>query len=317
MGVLALLAGLLVVIGCGGGEESGEAGGGQEGPVVGFTTITLTDPFFVRLNNGMKEAAQRRGVDLIINNPNGDPTAQANAIENFTQQQVDVIIVDPIDPNGVLPSMRAAKEAGIPVMAVDEVLEDVDFIDASVGHDNREVGKRLGEELVEEQRRTGEDYRVGIVQTFDAPIENTRVAGFQEAVSGNPNIEVVGRTDAKFNVERAATGAENLITSDPKLNWFYTTGGNYGIGVWSAIQSQGKQGDVRFLGWDMTEQLVAPMKNGTYLMAAQQDAKGIGETAIDVAVRLSEGEEVPRFNFAEVDYVTKENVDQVASRLGE
>lgn len=305
----ALLGSVAVATGCGGG-----GGGGGKKVTVGFTTITLGDQFFVRLNNGAKKAAKGDNADVILNNPNGDPAAQATAIENFTEQQVGAIIVDPIDPNGVLPALRAAKRAKIPVVAVDEVLAGVNLIDSSAGDDNRGVGRKLGERLVAEQKRTGQPIRVGIVQTFDSPIENTRVQGFRDAIKADPQITISGRADAKFDVQKAANGAEDLITSDPKINWFYTTGGNYGIGVVSAIKSQRKTGKVRLIGWDLSKQLIQAMRQGTYLMAAEQNADGIGSAAVGAAIKLARGEKVKRFNYVPVDYVTKANVGRFESR---
>lgn len=306
---VGVVAASILLTACGGGDSS--SSDGKEELTIGFTTITLDDRFFVRLNEGAEKAAKEEGVEIILQNPNGDPTKQANQIENFVQQGVDAIIVDPIDPNAVVPSLERARDADIPVVAVDEVLEGDDLIDASAGHDNREVGRKLGEALVAQIEADDSEARVGIIQTFDAPIENTRVEGFREAVEDNPNIEVVGRVDAQFDLERANVGAENLITSDPDLNWFYTTGGNNGIGALSAIRSQGKDDDIRMVGWDLSEQLIAAIKDGIYIEAAEQDADAMGSAAVDAAVKLARGEDVPRLNTVPVTYVTKENVDKV------
>lgn len=281
---------------------------------VAFTTIVLTDQFFVRLNNGMSAEAKRRGVKLILNNPNGDPVAQSNAIDGFIQRKADVVIVDPIDPNAIQPALKKLKSAKIPAVSVDEVLAGNPLIAARAGDDNFAVGRQLGLALAAYAKAHGGKAEVGIVQTVDSPIENTRVAGFQSAIKGNKNVRVVGRCDAKFAVDKAATCAENLITGNPGLNYFYTTGGNYGIGVISAIRSQGKKGKVKLFGWDLSKQLIQAMNEGTYLKAAEQDANGIGKAAITAAVDLANGKKGNKNYYVPVTYVTKANVNKFVGR---
>lgn len=319
LSVLALSAATgLIATGCGSDDDGGESAkpadtGAAKAPVkkdikIAFTTITLADHSFVRLDRAAKAEAERQGVEIVLQNPNGDPVAQANAVETFTQQGVDAIIFDAIDPNGIQPALRAAQAQGIPVIAVDEVLAKVDFIDSSAGIDNFAVGRQLGEELA---KQVGdEEARVGIVQTIDAPIENSRVEGFKAAIKGHPNIKIVGRADAKFNLDRAANGAENLITKDPKLNWFYSTGGIYGEGIVSAIGSQNKRGEIKMIGWDITKALVEPIRDGTYVMAAQQDFEAMGKAAVDAAVKLAEKKSAPRFNTVPAHPVTKDNLEK-------
>jgi hypothetical protein len=117
----------------------------DDGITAGFSTIILADQFFVRLQKGMDDAAARLGVTMIHNNPDGDPTAQFKAVENFITQGVDVVIVDAIDPNGIQPALRAAQEAGIPVIAVDEVLDGVEVVTAGVGLSNSRSARRWRE----------------------------------------------------------------------------------------------------------------------------------------------------------------------------
>ena len=72
---------------------------------VALSTITLADRFFVRLNDGMEKRANETGVSLILHNPDGEPTSQYSAVENFITQGADVIIVDPMEPNGIMPAL--------------------------------------------------------------------------------------------------------------------------------------------------------------------------------------------------------------------
>ena len=323
--ILALIAAFMVsmlFIGTSCKKEAAPAEEAVEAPeeiTVAFSTITLADRFFVRLNDGMEKRANETGVSLILHNPDGDPMSQYSAVENFITQGADVIIVDPMEPNGIMPALQKAKEANIPVMAVDEVMRGVDLIDASVGDDNQVVSKKLGEELLAYMDAHGiEKAYIGVIHTIDSPIEITRYEGFKEVVDANPDrMEIVGRYDAKFSIEEASKGAENLISANPNLNFFYGAGGNYMIGALVGIRSQGVEDRVKMIGWDLSAQLIEAIDQGIYIMAAEQDAASMGREAIDAAIKLAKGEEVERYIYVPVTYVTSDNVDQFRSEYQE
>ncbi len=259
---------------------------------VGFSTITLTDRFFVRLQNGMDEGAKKNDVEMIYNNPDGNPTAQVSAIENFITQKVDVIIVDALDPNGVQPVLKQAQDAGIPVIAVDEVLDGFPNVTAGVGLDNFQLGYDIAGRMLKygEENNMGKLY-IGDVHTLDAPIENTRSKGFASFVAEHPDkMEIVGTVDAKFSSDAAATGSENLMTANPNLNFFYCSGGLYLVGSLAAVRSQGAADRVKLAGLDFMAQLVTAFEQGIYVVAAETNPELMGEKAIDVATMLAKGE---------------------------
>lgn len=286
---------------------------------VGFSTIVLADRFFVRLQNGMDEAADNLGVTMIHHNPDGSPTEQFDAIENFITQGVDVVIVDAIDPNGIQPALRAARDAGIPVIAVDEVLDGVDTVTAGVGLSNFEVGKEVAERLL----AYGEENDmlplvIGDIHTIDAPIENARSAGFKSVVDANPDkMRIVGSVDAKFSADLASTGAENLMTANPDLNVFYGSGGIYLEGALAAIRSQGATDRVKMVGLDFTPQILPAFEDGIYVVVAETNPELMGQKAVEVAAKLAKGEEVPRDVGIPVDFRTIDDLEEIKARFSE
>jgi ribose transport system substrate-binding protein len=290
----------------------------DEGITVGFSTIILADQFFVRLQKGMDDAAARLGVTMIHNNPDGDPTAQFKAVENFITQGVDVVIVDAIDPNGIQPALRAAQDAGIPVIAVDEVLDGVEVVTAGVGLSNFEVGKEIGERLLAygEANNMG-PLVIGDIHTLDAPIENARFAGFRSVVEANPDkMRIAGSVDAKFSADLASTGAENLMTANHDLNVFFGSGGIYLEGALAAIRSQGAADRVKLVGLDFTPLLVPAFEEGIYVVVAESNPELMGEKAIEVAAKLAKGEEVERNTGVVVDFRTIDDLAAIKARFG-
>lgn len=286
---------------------------------IGFSTITLADRFFVRLQDGMDTAAARHGATMIYNNPDGNPAAQVTAIENFITQQVDAIIVDAIDPNGIQPVLRQARDAGIPVVAVDEVLDGFENITAGVGLDNHQLGVDIGARMLAYADENGiEKLFIGDIHTLDAPIENTRSKGLAAFVAQHPDrMEIVGTVDAKFSSDAAATGGENLLSANPQLNMFFGSGGGYLIGALAAVRSQGATDRVKLVGLDFMPQLIEALEQGIYVVAAETNPEMMGEGAVDVAVKLAKGEAVERNTGIPVEFRSVADLDELKAKFSE
>ena len=120
----------------------------QDKPTFALVQINQQALFFTQMNEGATQAAEKAGANLVIFNANNDPTAQNNAIETYIQQKVNGIIVVAIDTNGIMPAVKAADAAGIPVVAVDAVLPADGPQKAQIGVDNEGAGKSIGEHFV-------------------------------------------------------------------------------------------------------------------------------------------------------------------------
>src|SRR5215212_11286856 len=100
LGVLILAAlATVVAAGCqrGGGGEGG-------GPRVGLSISTLNNPFFVSMRSGAQQAAKDEGVKLLIADAQNDSATQQDDVQNFVTQQVDAILVNPVDSEAIVPS---------------------------------------------------------------------------------------------------------------------------------------------------------------------------------------------------------------------
>jgi ribose transport system substrate-binding protein len=285
------------------GEE--EVAGDPEGDVViGLVTINLQALFFNQVNEGAERAAEELGAELRIFNANNDPVQQNNAIENYVQDQVDAIIVLAIDTEGIVPAIEAADEAGIPVVAVDAIV-DSPAVATQVGTDNEGAGQQIGEFLVE---ASGGEGQIGIVGALNSTIQNVRQRGFENAVT-DVGMEIANVVDGRNVQEDALTAAENLITGNPDMEYAYATGEPALIGLVSAVESQGAQDRISVVGWDLAGPVVNGLEEGWILGIIQQDTFRFGEEGVRAAVSLARGEEVEGEIPIDTFVVTPENLD--------
>ncbi len=264
--------------------------------------------FFNQINEGAQAAADAAGAKLTIFNANNDPQAQNSAIETFIQEKVAGIAVVAIDVNGIMPAIQQAADAGIPVVAIDAVLPEDGPQLAQIGVDNAKTAEDFAAFVLAQS--AGAEVKLGNVAALNSFIQNIRKDAFVAGLTADPKVTVIGEVDGQ-NVQDIALGAaENLLTANPEMNAIYATGEPAMVAAVAATESQGRTGDVKVYGWDLTSGVIAGIDAGFVGGVVQQDPAGMGKAAIESLVKITAGEPVEKVVSVPATIVTKENVDQ-------
>lgn len=328
--VLALAIALLLVVGgCGSGSQQGQQGGQTEGGQGGqqggetqvvqgeeadlaLVTINLEALFFTQMVEGAEQAAQEANASLSVFNANDDPAAQNRAIDNYIQQGVDGLMVVAIDVEGIRPAVQRAEEAGIPVVAIDAIV-DSDAVDVQVGVDNREAARQLGEYFNNwASEQNIDSAQVGIVGALNSFIQIQRQEGYTQVIQDGGH-EVVQVVDGQNQQSEAQRAAENLFTANPNLDAAYATGEPALIGLVAGARSQGMTERVSLFGWDLSQQAISGIDEGFVVAVVQQHPEREGRRAVEALMKLINGEEVPNNISIPTTIVTDENVDEFRS----
>jgi ribose transport system substrate-binding protein len=153
--------------------------------------------------------------------------------------------------------------------------------------------------------------KIGIVGALNSFIQNQRLDGFKKAVTDSGlAITFLDTVDGQNVQETAMSASENLMTANPDMTTLYATGEPALLGAVSAVTSQGRTGDVKVFGWDLTKQVIQGIDDGWVVAVVQQDPAGEGKAAVEALVKLKKGEKVEPIINIPVTIVTKDNVDQ-------
>ncbi len=265
--------------------------------------------FFVQMNEGARAAAKKLGAELVIFDANSDAAAQTNAFDAYIQQKVQGIIVEAVDVNGIMPSVKAADAAGIPVVAVDSILPPGPQ-KAQVGVDNLLAGKMIGQFFMDQVKTTmGGKARLGIVGALNSFIQNQRQKGFQDIVATDPAITLVQVVDGHNTQDGAMGVSETLMTANPDMTAIYATGEPALLGAVAAVDSGGHKNSVKIVGWDLTAQAIKGIDEGFVLGVVQQDPAAMGAAAVMALDAVRRGQAIPTNIAVPVTIVTKANVD--------
>jgi ribose transport system substrate-binding protein len=267
-------------------------------PTIALVQINQQALFFTQMNEGAEKKAKELGAKLVIFNANNDPAAQNNAIETYIADKVDGMVVVAIDTNGIMPAVQAAAAAGIPVAAVDAILPAGPQI-AQVGVDNEAAGRAIGEHFL---KVTGGTAKLGVVGALNSTIQNV--------VKAAPGITMAGVVDGRNVQDNAMSAAESLMTANPDLTAIYATGEPALLGAVAAVESQGRQGDVKVVGWDLTASAINGIDAGYVVGVVQQDPAGMGAAAVEAAFKALTSKPAATETIAvPITIVTKENVE--------
>ncbi len=291
---LAALGALLALLAsCGGGGEGpGEPASGRK-ITVGVSLLTRTHPFYQDLEAGLRAAAARRGLDLVVQAGEFDVARQKDQIESFLVRGVTAIVVAPCDSKSIGTSIVAANRAGIPVFTTDiAVLAPEARIVSHIASDNVEGGRLAARALAEALGGKG---KIAILDHPEVESVIQRVSGFEEELASHPGVLLVAKLPGRGMKDAAFRAAEDLLQAHPDLDGIFGINDDSALGALAAVEKAGRSGRVAIVGFDATPEARRAILDGKILADVVQLPRRIGEETIDaVADHLAGKPVTPR-----------------------
>ena len=299
MTVGMMVCGAVAIDGEGESKETSSSESTGSGSV-GLAISTLNNPFFVKLSEGAQAAADEAGVKLITVDAGDDAAKQTSDVEDLISKNVSVLIVNPVDSDAIAPAVKDAVAKGLKVISVDRVVNGVD-VDCQIASDNvagAEMATEYLAELVGEGAKVAELQGVpGASATID------RGEGFHNVA--DEKLDVVLSQTANFNRAEGMTVMENILQSASDVKGVFAHNDEMALGALEAVSGK----DIQIVGFDATDDAVAAVKDGKMAATVAQQPDKMGETAVNTAISLINGEDVEKSIPVEVTLVTKENAE--------
>lgn len=284
------------------------------------TVSLFDDVWLTTLRQGMQSYAETlEDVKLNFEDAQGDVARQQNQVQNFIASKSDGILVAPLVDPGTGPVIsRAAHEAGIPVVFVNNAPANVDSLpenQAFVGSDDLEAGTLQTEAVCKMLGGKGKVLvMMGQLGTTGALL---RTQGIHDVIKREEcsGMEVIEEQTANYMRTPAIDLMTNWLTAGFEFDAVIANNDEMALGAIQALKANGVPMDsVVVAGVDATPDALASMKAGDLDISVFQDAKGQGRVAVDVMRKLSKGEAVERRHLVPFELVTKENLDQYLNR---
>jgi ribose transport system substrate-binding protein len=299
--ILAALATVLAM-GC---QRGGGGGGEGGGPRIGLSISTLNNPFFVTLRNGAQDAAKQEGAKLIIADAQNDAATQQDDVQNFVTQQVDAILINPVDSEAVVPAVQAANQANIPVIALDRGASG-GKIETLIASDNVEGGRIAARELIQ---LVGSGPVAQLEGIPGASPTRDRGQGFEEVINEQDAVQLVSSQTANFDRAEGLNVTENILQSNPGIKGIFAQNDEMALGAVRALGGRAGS-DVKIVGFDGIEDALKAIQDGKMNATVAQQPATIGSLGVENAMKVIDGESVDKNIPVPVKLVTKENVSQ-------
>ena len=299
---LALVIVLVAAPGCRPAAERGAASRAR--PLIGVTLLTQTHAFFKELEDGLREEAAARNLDLVVVACEMDPAKQAAQLEDFVAQRVSAILAAPCDSDAIGPNLAAAERAGIPVFTAD-IAARTGKVVAHVASDNVQGGRLAARTLA---GLLGGRGKILIIDHPTVASVQDRVRGFEEELKQYPEMAIVGRPSSDGQRARAMAIMEDMLQAHRDLKGVFGINDDSALGA-TAVLEAAQRKDVVVVGYDATPEAQAAIRRGGPLKAdVVQYPRKIGRTAIELIARHLAGEKVPPLVAVEVGVVNAETL---------
>ncbi|MCX0271856.1 substrate-binding domain-containing protein [Nocardia zapadnayensis] len=299
---LAVLAagavGATMLAACGAGDTSSDK------ITIGVSVYDMSS-FVTQGKEGIDAYAEARDVRVLWNSANLDVNVQASQIDQFINQKVDAILVNPVQAGSLGPQVAAAKAAGIPFVDVNASLKNSD-IDGSVQPDDVAAGAQEAQMMVD---RLGGKGNVVILQgPLGGSGEIDRGAGIDSVLAKYPGIKVLAKDTANWKRDEAVNKMKNWVSAfGDTIDGVISQNDDMGLGALQALTEAGRQ--VPIVGIDGIEDGLRAVKNGQFIGTSLQHGTVEMAVGLAVATKLAKGEAVDAKPIYRMPAITTTNVD--------
>lgn len=297
--LLTVLLAVTCLWGCGGDVGDSSGASSSEGTSEKLTICLLPKikgiAYFTSCAEGAQAAADELGnVELIYDGPtDGDPKKQAEMIEQWTVDGVDVICVAPNAPDVVANAMREAQDLGVHVLTW-----DADGVEnARSFFVNQATAQSIGQGMVD-----------AMVKDLGGPdVEGDVVIVSADATSANQNawIDVMKPALEKTklnlvtikypgeNASAALADSQDVIKKYPNLKGIFGISSVSFPGAAEAVEQMGKSGEILVTGLSTPNEMKRFVENGTVKSVILWNTIDLGYLTILAAESLAKGELKP------------------------
>ncbi len=290
--------------------------GDDRGLTVAFVPKALNSPFWAAMEDAANREAEQRDIHLVslAADRETDVERQYQIIENLIQQGVDAILLAPSGSKELVPAIRKANDAGIPVFLLDTRIDEAaaEAGDARVltyiGSDNFEGGAVAGRYLA---AKLGGEGAVAVIEGISGhETADQRRLGFLEGIAAFPGIRVVASQTANWERALAYNVAENLMQAHPELDAIFAANDEMALGALEAADAAHRLEGMSIVGFDAIPDALDNIRGGRLTGSVAQFPSEMGRLGVLHAVALlRDGQPPPDEILTRVELIDRENID--------
>lgn len=286
---------------------------------IGFSQVGAESDWRVANTNSMKETlSENNGFKLIFADAQQKQENQIKAVRDFISQEVDVIVIAPVTETGWETVLGEAKDAGIPVIIVDRMIDVTDnsLYTCWVGSDFYQEGVDAVKWLTEYMNGLGrgsEDLNVAVLQgTIGSSAEIGRTKGVRDELSKYSNYKIVLEQTGEFTQAKGQEVMESFLKSGEEIDVLIAQNDNMAFGAIDALKAVGKDPgeDVIIVSFDAVKAAFESMIAGDMNVSVECNPLH-GPRVAELAKAIMEGKTVEKIQYVEENVYPAETAAEI------
>ncbi|MBQ8663003.1 MAG: sugar ABC transporter substrate-binding protein [Eubacterium sp.] len=301
----------------GGNSAAGETGKTESDISVGIVVKTASNPHFKDIAYGAALAGKDLGVEVSVDNTNAESEieAQITKCENMISAGVDALILTANDSAGMTVAVESAYNNGVEFVTVDTLIDNVwgdkqyDYMPTYLGVDHTVMAYNMACQIFESM---GGEGNVVILRGVDAASSsNERTAGFKKAVDEYEGITLVAENTGEYDQAKGQQVMADILQKTKDIDVVLCCNDMMALGAIAACEENNVtvgEGGTLIAGIDGGLLALQAIESGKMCATAYDWSMLQGYYAVERAVALVKGEEVPVFTYTPDTIITAENV---------
>jgi ribose transport system substrate-binding protein len=270
---------------------------------------TLTNPFFIEMEKGARRAEKELGVELLVKTASQETSIeqQIQIVEELTRMKVDAIVIAPGDSVRLVQALKAAQEAGIQIVNIDNRLDPEAMKKHGLGQvpfvsvDNEKAAYESARFIAAQAKGpTKAAILEGIRSADNARL---RKEGAQRAFKENPQIQIVAMETANWTINEGYEVTRKILAAHPDIGLLFCANDMMALGALKYLQESNKTG-VKVASYDALDEARRAVQAGQLAVTVDQQAAEQGYRGVLMALRALKGEETPGTTLVETRLVT-------------
>jgi ribose transport system substrate-binding protein len=274
---------------------------------IGATYTSLSDPFYEVINDEIQLQIKSKGDILITRDPRGDQERQNQEIEDMLDMGIQLLILNPVDYEGVVPALKKAKERNVPVILIDSKVNDDRLITCMITSNNYGAGLLDARHLISQTKEAN----IALLFNSESFSSKDRLSGFTHTLvqSGNA-YTFLERRDCGGQLDRAMQAMNELIEKYPKIDAVMAVNDQAALGAMAALEEKGMLSSTLVYSIDGSPEAKTLIADGLMTATSAQSPFRVGKMAAEVVYEILEGRPFLTNIVVPVTQITAEDIQR-------
>lgn len=277
---------------------------------IGATYMTYNNTFYSVVNDEISKVVKEHGDQLITLDSAMSLKKQKEQIQYLMDQQVEALVITPVDYEGLKEDLKLVYKKHIPVIIVDTEVKHNKNVTYSIVSDNYDAGVQCAKDMMTKLNHAN----IVLLQHSTTRSGYLRIKGFEDTIQSNENYKVIKRMECEGQLEVAMPKMESFIQEGKDFDVVMCLNDPSAMGAMAALSANNMLDGKFVYGIDGTPEAKEMVAEGKMAATVAQSPKTFGKKAGEAIYKLFSQETIKNKNeMSPVQIITKENVQDYST----